>query len=130
MDRFDEIMSDYPDMTLKFECMPDGLKGLTIGNQITINKDITCQEQLQWLYEELGHVATSVGDISDYSSLDNLKQERQARVWGINKFIPKNKIEQFIQYRYDDDYEVADELGVTVTYLHEVGKAYRLRPYL
>lgn len=130
MDRFDEIMSDYPDMTLNFECMPDGLAGITVGNQITINAELAQQEQLQWLYEELGHYETTVGDISDYSSLDNMKQEQQARIWGIKKMVSKKRIEQFKRRKYDSDYEVADELGITVPYLHEVGEVYRVHPYI
>ncbi|WP_125606028.1 ImmA/IrrE family metallo-endopeptidase [Lapidilactobacillus bayanensis] len=126
MDRFDEIMSDYPDMTLKFEHMPSGLKGIAIGNQITINNEIPQQEQLQWLYEELGHVETSVGDISEYSSLDNMKQEQQARSWGIKHLLPIDSINKYKAKEIDSDFEVADELGVQVSYLHEAGKLYHL----
>lgn len=126
MDRFDEIMSDYPDMTLKFERMPNGLKGITIGNQITINSEIPQQEQLQWLYEELGHLETSVGDISNYSSLENMKQERQARNWGIKNLLPLETIKQYKTKSVDNDFEVADELGVQVSYLHEAGYLYHI----
>lgn len=126
MDRFDEIMSDYPDMTLKFEHMPNGLKGIAIGNQITINNEISQQEQLQWLYEELGHVETSIGDISNYSSLENMKQERQARSWGIKHLLPIDSINKYKAKEIDSDFEVADELGVQVSYLHEAGKLYHL----
>ncbi|MGK4178855.1 ImmA/IrrE family metallo-endopeptidase [Lapidilactobacillus dextrinicus] len=126
MDRFDEIMSDYPDMTLKFERMPNGLKGIAIGNQITINNEISQQEQLQWLYEELGHLETSVGDISNYSSLDNMKQEQQARSWGIKHLLPIDSINKYKAKEIDSDFEVADELGVQVSYLHEAGKLYHL----
>ena len=126
MDRFDEIMSDYPDMTLKFERMPSGLKGIAIGNQITINNEISQQEQLQWLYEELGHVETSIGDISNYSSLDNMKQEQQARSWGIKHLLPIDSINKYKAKEIDSDFEVADELGVQVSYLHEAGKLYHL----
>lgn len=126
MDRFDEIMSDYPDMTLKFERMPNGLKGIAIGNQITINDEISQQEQLQWLYEELGHVETSIGDISNYSSLDNMKQEQQARSWGIKHLLPIDSINKYKAKEIDSDFEVADELGVQVSYLHEAGRLYHL----
>lgn len=126
MDRFDEIMSDYPDMTLNFERMPDGLKGIAIDSQITINSEISQQEQLQWLYEELGHVETSSGDISDYSSLENMKQERQARNWGIKNLLPLETIKQYKTKSVDNDFEVADELGVQVSYLHEAGYLYHI----
>lgn len=126
MDKFDTVMSNYPDMTLKFERMPRGLKGLTIGREITISNAISEAEQLQWLYEELGHVETSIGDISKYDSLENLKQERRARNWGIRKLLPKSTIDHYIKHHYTSDFEVANELGVQVSYLHEAGYIYRL----
>lgn len=126
MDRFEKIMSNYPELTLGFEKMPSKLKGLVIGNEITLNSDITETEQIQWLYEELGHFETSVGDIIDYSKLQNAKQEHRARVWGIKRLIAHEIIDEYKSKGADDDYEVADELGIQISYLHEAGRIYHI----
>ncbi|KRN29206.1 hypothetical protein IV38_GL000086 [Lactobacillus selangorensis] len=70
---------------------------------------------------------TTTGDISEYDSLSNLVQEKEARVWGMKHHVPFYKIKKASKEDVDDDYEVAEELGVQVDYLHEVGSAYGLK---
>lgn len=127
MDDFDKILTLYPGYTLFFEEMPPKQKGIIIENEITLNKSASHEEQVQWLMEEIGHSKTSVGDISDYAPLSNAKQEYRARVWGLTHMVPKKVLKNFKKNKYDDDFEVADELGIKITYLHEAGEVYRLK---
>lgn len=129
MDELEKIMARYPNLVFSFEKMPGKQGGLLINEEVTLNANISVEEQVQWCYEELGHYATTVGDISDYSKLFNQKQECEARIWGITHLIKKEDIEHFKKRKYDNDYEVASELGVTVSYLHEAGKVYQVYPY-
>ena len=58
------------------------------GNRIAIRRDIkTSRQKANVLAEELGHYYTSTGDIRDQSTLENRKQERQARLHGYNRLI-------------------------------------------
>lgn len=126
MDRIEKLMSQFPDISFEFEPMPNKLCGLNIGNQITINSSLSETEQYQWLTEELGHYYTSIGDISDYSDIDNQKQEYRARKWGYQYLLSKDEVEQILTESHETDYEIAEDLGIQVPFLHEIGFSYGL----
>lgn len=124
MDDIDKLIAQYPQYTFEFEPMPCHLKGLMIGNQITIDSNLSKEEQLQWMYEELGHIATTVGDITDYKKAGNMSDENVARHWGMRHLIPKEKLDKLVKHQFETDDEVADDLGVQTNYLHEAGIMY------
>ena len=63
-------------------------KGLCKGSRIGINKKIrTTVEKACILAEELGHYYTTVGNILDQNKIENIKQERIARLWAYDKQI-------------------------------------------
>ena len=124
--RIERLMAEYSSVDFEFEPMPIGLNGLTVENQITVNSNIPEQQQFQWLLEEIGHVETSIGDISNYESDDNMKQENAARRWGYRHWFSHKDIERLKKEHPEDDYEIADELGVQLPYLHEAGITYGL----
>lgn len=126
MNRIEKLMAEYSSIDFEFEPMPVGLGGITIKNQVTINSNISEQCQFQWLLEELGHIETTVGDISDYDLIKSMKQENEARRWGYKHCFTQKDIDRIKKEHPDTDYEVADELGVQVPYLHEVGITYGL----
>lgn len=130
MDRIGKIMKDYPELKIDLVDMGNELGGFIYRNHIMLNKNMTENELIPILSEELGHYETTVGNISKYNSASDRQQERKARVWGITHLVSKKDIEQFKQRKYDSDYEVADELGITVPYLHEVGEVYQVHPYI
>ncbi|MEE8823695.1 hypothetical protein LASUN_13490 [Lentilactobacillus sunkii] len=124
MDDIERLMSQYPQISYHFEKMPSGLRGLTIGDEITINSTIPKDEQLEWLYEEIGHVLTSSGDITNYHIHSNVEQEIRARNWGMKHQVPLEKLREMAQDHVDEDYEIADDLGIQIDYLHMVGFMY------
>lgn len=127
MDRIDEIMKNYPELKVEYVVMDNELRGYIYRNVILLDANKSEDELVPILYEELGHYETTVGNISRYSSQSDLKQEYRARVWGLKRLVPKSAINHFKKQDYDDDYEVADELGIKITYLHEAGEVYRLK---
>lgn len=127
MEDIDKLMSDFPQFNYQYERMPEGIDGLNIGNEIIINSEIGKEEQLQWLYEEIGHAMTSEGDITDYHDRNNSWQESRARSWGMSHCLPRKELERISKSNVDNDYEVADDLGIQVDYLHTVGLMYGLR---
>lgn len=127
MNRIDAIMKNYPELKVDYIQMDNELGGYIYRNHILLDAGKTEDELVPILYEEIGHFKTTVGDITKYSSNDDIKQERRARVWGLKHLVPLSVINQFKKQDYDDDYEVADELGIRITYLHEAGEIYKIK---
>ncbi|VDG33332.1 hypothetical protein [Lactobacillus plantarum subsp. plantarum] [Lactiplantibacillus mudanjiangensis] len=124
MDKLESLMSQYPNITFDFEPMPMKLGGLTVDKEITINSNKTKTEQFQWLLEELGHVETSVGDISDYNEITSMRQEHAARKWGFTHYLSEKDLKDIVKEHPENDYEVAEDLGLQIPYLHEIGFTY------
>ena len=96
------------------------------GNRIAIRRDIkTSRQKANVLAEELGHYYTSTGDIRDQSTLENRKQERQARLHGYNRLIGLVGIIHAFNAGCQNKYEIADFLDVTEEYLEECISCYR-----
>lgn len=96
------------------------------GNRIAIRRDIkTSRQKANVLAEELGHYYTSTGDIRDQSTLENRKQERQARLHGYNRLIGLMGIIHAFNAGCQNKYEIADYLDVTEEYLEECISCYR-----
>ncbi|GAX07182.1 hypothetical protein IWT25_02530 [Secundilactobacillus pentosiphilus] len=128
MTDIEQLMARYPQFEYQFKhSMPDGLKGLTINDKIIISADLSDCEKLQWLYEEIGHALTSAGDITDYHAGSNCQQEKRARKWGMEHHIPYKEIMKYKKDSYETDYDIANDLGVQIDYLHTVGFMYGLK---
>lgn len=129
LSRLENLMARHPELKIVFDKnVPIELGGYVVDKKILMNPNISEREQYQWLYEELGHDATTVGDISDYGPLENAKQERQARVWGFTHCFTRADMDR-LRREYaeeDSDYPAADDLGIEVPYLHEVGLSFGL----
>lgn len=96
------------------------------GNKIAIRHDIkTSRQKANVLAEELGHYYTSTGDIRDQSTLENKKQERQARLHGYNRLIGLTGIINAFEFGCRNRYEIAEYLEVTEKYLEDCIECYR-----
>lgn len=124
MNELDKLMAQYPQIDFQFKCPPLGLDGLTVGNRIIINKNLSEEEKLECMYEELGHVFTTAGDIADYSADHITHDELKARKWGMRHYVPKEKMDKIAKKQFETDDEAAADLGVQTDYLHEVGLMY------
>lgn len=70
-----------------------GRKGHCVGNRIAIDKNIdTNTEKACILQEELNHGKYTVGDITDQSKIENIKQEQFARAKTIEALCNPDKI--------------------------------------
>ncbi|WP_144065861.1 hypothetical protein [Levilactobacillus brevis] len=128
MNRLETLMAQYSEITFSLKRLPVRLSGLAIGDEVALNERKTPDQLCQWILEEIGHVETSVGDITDYGSLENMKQERRARVWGFTHLLTRADMDR-LRREYaceESDYPAADDVGVELPYLHEVGLAYGL----
>ncbi|WP_195264064.1 ImmA/IrrE family metallo-endopeptidase [Clostridium sp. 1001275B_160808_H3] len=91
--------------------------GKCIGNLIIINNRVNEREKLCVLYEELGHFKLNVGDITDQSNINNIKQELTARRWSYENLVSLDKIIDAILSGIDNIYDLAENLNVTNDFL-------------
>ena len=83
MNRLESMIAEHQEVDVLYpHGMPDKLPGFIIDNCIYLNDRHTWIEQHETLAEEIGHYATSSGNIVDYSATESRKQERRARDYG------------------------------------------------
>ena len=120
------MLLEYDDSELIIKEKPlRGSLGRIKGNRIAIRQDMTTTEKACILAEELGHYHTTVGNILDQTSVENIRQERRARIWAYEKQIPLQGLIKCFEERCRNKYEIASSLGVTEEFLKEAITYYR-----
>lgn len=95
------------------------------GNRIAIRKDIdTSRKKACVLAEELGHHATSAGDILNQNDANNRRQERAARKWAYEKIVPIENIRFALKDGHTEVWDMAEYLDVDEEFLREALKHY------
>ena len=95
------------------------------GKDIYLRKDMNTTEKTCVLAEEMGHHHTSVGNILDMESIQNRKQERQARLHGYNRLIGLAGLIEAYEHGCQNRYEIAEFLEVTDEFLEDCISCYR-----
>lgn len=113
-------------VTDQFDLSGTRLKGLYCDGTIALNKDMYIEsEKTCVLAEELGHHATSSGNILDQSFTSNRKQEMVARLWAYNNLIGLAGILDCYKSGCHTIYEMADHLEVTEEFLVDALACYK-----
>ena len=101
------------------------IKGLYCDGVVAIRKDMNTTQKACALAEEMGHHYTTVGNILDMESIQNRKQERQARLHGYNRLIGlAGQIEAY-EHGCRNRYEIAEFLEFTDEFLEDCINCYR-----
>lgn len=96
------------------------------GNKIAIRKDLPSSVHKKCvLLEEVGHYATSMGNILNQSDANNRRQERQARGWAFDRLIGLADIVRAYERHCEDLSDMAEYLEVTEEFLLEALDFYR-----
>lgn len=96
------------------------LKGLYMDGNIALNTSLSnSTETACTMAEEMGHHETTVGDITNQSSLESRKQERQARFWAYNRYIGLKGLISAYEFGCKSRYEIAAYLEVTEEFLQD-----------
>ena len=103
----------------------DRIKGLYCDGVVAIREDMTIPEKACALAEEMGHHGTSYGNIIDMDSVQNRKQERQARLHGYNRLIGLAGLIEAYEHGCQNRYEIAEFLEVTDEFLEDCISCYR-----
>lgn len=123
---YDTLLIEYDTTNLIIKEKPlQGSNGRIRGNRIAIRKDMAESQKACVLAEELGHYHTTVGNILDQTSVENVKQERKARIWAYEKQIGLQGLVDCFESRCRNEYEMAISLGVTEEFLKDAISYYR-----
>ena len=95
------------------------------GKDIYLRKDMNTTEKTCVLAEEMGHHYTTVGNILNMESIQNRKQERQARLHGYNRLIGLAGLIEAYEHGCRNRYEIAEFLEVTDEFLEDCINCYR-----
>lgn len=95
------------------------------GKDIYLRKDMNTTEKTCVLAEEMGHHYTTVGNILNMESIQNRKQERQARLHGYNRLIGLAGLIEAYEHGCQNRYEIAEFLEVTDEFLEDCINCYR-----
>ena len=99
--------------------------GRISGYNIAIREDIESDiDKKCVLYEELGHLFTTVGDITRCSSVDAMKQEHRARRFAYNAWLPIDRLYEAQEAGCEELWEAASFLGVSESFLKEAIECY------
>lgn len=112
--------------------LPIGTKGYYTNEHkidlILLSRYIsTTAEKLCTLLEEIGHLYTTYGDITDQSKLENRKQELKARRWAYERLVRIPNLVQASKQGIRTKHELAEFLGVTEEFLHEALEYYKTK---
>ena len=93
------------------------VKGLYLNGHIALDQSMTSSEKRCVLCEEIGHHATSYGNILDLSLADNRKQERKARIYAFDHLIGLSGLVRAYKAGCQNAYEAALYLDVCEAFL-------------
>lgn len=103
----DEACEDGIDV-IDYTFHSNRIKGLYCDGVVAIREDMTIPEKTCALAEEIGHHGTSYGNIIDMDSVQNRKQERQARLHGYNRLIGLTGLIRAYEHGCTNRYETAE----------------------
>ena len=112
-------------VTEKFDLSDTRLKGLYCDAFIAIDKNLTEADKACVLAEELGHHATTYGNIIDQSSVMNRKQERRARVWAYYLMLQFEDIIRAYEHGCQSRYDIAEYLNISEEFLQDAINYYK-----
>lgn len=125
---YQELIEQLSELGIEVKEKPlQGSDGRIYGCYISIREDIESRyEKSCVLSEELGHLFTTVGDITRLSNLDAAKQERRARKWAYEFQLPLSRLHEAQEAGCNTFKETAAFLEVSERFLSEALEYYEL----
>lgn len=129
MNRLERVINKY-ESNINFiykNDMPNCLGALTIGNTVFINNHYDRINQLQNVVEEIGHVKTTAGNITGYKTISDIRQEKQARIYGSHLIIDLDSIIACYKADIRTPWEMSDFFEVSESYMWKAIDTYRIK---
>jgi Zn-dependent peptidase ImmA (M78 family) len=98
--------------------------GLNLPKIIMINRNITDNEQLAILAEELGHHFASTGDIVSQFEVTQRKQEALGRAWAYEHLVPPGEVFTACRDGEGSPWELSEKLGLPERFILEALEYY------
>lgn len=120
------VEAENENIIVKEKSFESSLDGLYFDNKIALNKNTLVRncEKACVLAEELGHHYKTYGNIIDLNNIDNLKQERKARLYAYDKLVGINGLIEAYIAGCRSLYDTADYLNVTEEFLSDAIEEY------
>lgn len=126
MNRYEKTLVNNAHITIKeTNKLPTNLKGLYVDGLILLQHNLTTEEKLEVLGEELAHHDITYGDILDTEELWKFKFEQKARRLGFEKIIPLSSIIKAYHSGVHNKYELSNYLDVTEGYIDQTLEHYQ-----
>lgn len=124
MNELELTMSKHPELNFIYDDrMPMGLPALIANKTVRMNPKYSACQLNSVINEEVGHYATSTGDITDYKK--HPQDEKRARSWGYENTITLDDLIECSKLGLYSINEIAEHFEVTPKYFAEVLCHYR-----
>ena len=128
MQQWEKLSQIVPEVNIQLDyLMPKTLSGLNIDDDIYINANNNYYKNVGVLAEEIGHYLTSWGDISDYSKINNMRQEVRARRKGAELVLPFDRIIEAYRHSMQTEHDICLYLEITPDVLRWIIADYKTR---
>lgn len=129
MNRLERTINEYEsNITFIYDNhMPLGLDALTMGNTVLLTTRCNFTDTLQNVGEEIGHVKTTVGNISKYNTLDDIRQEQKARSYGCRLIVNLDGIIACYKQGITTPWDMAEYFEVSEAYMWKAIDSYRIK---
>lgn len=128
MDKYELLTKIVPEINIiQDKKMPSKLHGLYYEDSIYINGKLSHKEKVATLSEEIGHYVTSAGDITDYSKIQNAKQEFKARRFGYELVISLDGIVNAYKENIKSLHEMSSYFEVKEDFIIKAIQHYKMK---
>ncbi|MFY1069222.1 ImmA/IrrE family metallo-endopeptidase [Enterococcus sp. AD013-P3] len=118
----DMVSNEVP--VIEGPLLEKGYEGLYRQGRIYIEKSLSTNRKKERLMEEYSHHKTSVGNIINYDSPENRKQELRARRLALEALVPLDKLIECSFAGCIGNYECAEYLEVEIDILADALRHY------
>lgn len=118
----DMVSNEVP--VIEGPLLEKGYEGLYRHGRIYLDKNLPTTRKKERLMEEYGHHKTSVGNIINYDSIENRKQEVRARQHALEVLVPLDRLIECSIAGLKYNYECAEFLDVEVDVLNDALRYY------
>lgn len=128
MNKLEQLMSKYPELSFTFtSSMPDFQGACIFNKEVYINSNRSYKQNLQDLAEEIGHWETTVGDIHEMATLNDYQQELSARQFGYMTIVSLDGLIDCFRNEITTPWDIADYFECDVQYIWNALNTYKIK---
>lgn len=127
MQKLEQLASKVPEVDVDSRSLlPKGLSGIYYDYKIKLSHENDYYKNIEVLAEEIGHYYTSNGNITNYKSINNMRQEVRARRFGVKLVLPlESLIDCYKKGMWGDISSMCLHLEINAEYFEDAIKNYK-----